>query len=368
MKPNHRAGAERPLLRRGVVLLPFAVASVSWTVGVAGVGGAPLAEDGPEPAPAVAAAPVAVPDLAVEPPASVALPGHVRAAGRPADVQPVAGGSAIPATALAAYQRAAVVIGAADEGCHLAWPLVAAIGKVESDHGRAGGSALDAEGVARPSIVGIRLDGRKGTARISDTDAGRYDGDGSFDRAVGPMQFIPTTWSVVGVDADDDGARNPQDVDDAALATAVHLCSGEGDLSATAGQRQAVLRYNHSQRYADLVLSVMRSYAAADLRPFAAAGYDVPAGALAASRPAEVRRAEGRSERTPVDQAPPSPAATPKPKPKPQPAPEPEPTPVAPVQALLTRSKAVLTCTLRGLTELLQPARFEACVEELTTR
>ena len=46
-----------------------------------------------------------------------------------------------------------------------------------------------------------------------------------YDRAVGPMQFIPSTWSVIGVDGDNDGKRNPQDIDDAALATAVYLCS-----------------------------------------------------------------------------------------------------------------------------------------------
>ena len=45
------------------------------------------------------------------------------------------------------------------------------------------------------------------------------------------MQFIPSTWPVVRVDADGDGKRNPQDIDDAALATAVYLCSGKDDLS-----------------------------------------------------------------------------------------------------------------------------------------
>ena len=68
------------------------------------------------------------------------------------------------------------------------------------------------------------------------------------------MQFIPSTWSVVGVDADGDAQRNPQDIDDASLATAVYLCSGDDDLATDAGQRAAVYRYNHSQEYVDLVL------------------------------------------------------------------------------------------------------------------
>ena len=38
-----------------------------------------------------------------------------------------------------------------------------------------------------------------------DTDGGELDKDTVYDRAVGPMQFIPSTWAVVKVDADGDG-------------------------------------------------------------------------------------------------------------------------------------------------------------------
>ena len=168
--------------------------------------------------------------------------------------------NAIPAAALAAYQRAETVINAADKSCRLTWQLIAAIGRVESNHGRYGGNALDDQGVAQPGIYGPALNGKNKTSVIRDTDAGQYDNDLVFDRAVGPLQFIPSTWSTVGVDADGDGERNPQDVDDAALGTAVYLCSGNDDLSTVAGQRAAVYRYNHSQSYVDLVLSIMNAY------------------------------------------------------------------------------------------------------------
>ena len=169
----------------------------------------------------------------------------------------------VPTRAWAAYDRAAVVIGAADPTCHLSWALIAAIGDVESDHGRFGGRLMTVDGVVHPALYGPRLDGTSGFSTIDDTDAGRLDGDPEFDRAVGPMQFIPSTWMVVGVDGDADGSRDPQDIDDAALATAVYLCGGRDDLSSMAGQRRAVFRYNHSSAYVDLVLRLMNGYLAA---------------------------------------------------------------------------------------------------------
>ena len=88
----------------------------------------------------------------------------------------------IPSAALAAYQRAAQVIDSADKGCNIDWTLIAGIGRVESNHGRYGGNALDSNGVSRPGIYGIPLDGGNGTQRISDTDAGQYDNDTRHDR------------------------------------------------------------------------------------------------------------------------------------------------------------------------------------------
>jgi hypothetical protein len=172
--------------------------------------------------------------------------------------------SGIPAAALAAYQRAEAVLDQADPVCQLSWALVAAIGRVESDHGRHGGNVLGSDGRVRPGIFGVPLDGSHGTARIPDTDDGVHDQDPIWDRAVGPMQFIPATWAIVGVDGDSDGIRDPQDLDDAAIATGVYLCAGEHDLATDAGQRAAVFAYNQSEAYVDLVLSIMRSYLAGE--------------------------------------------------------------------------------------------------------
>lgn len=185
----------------------------------------------------------------------------------------------IPGPALAAYHRAADLLGSLDPGCGLDWALLGAIGRVESNHARFGGNVVDRAGIARPGIIGIALDGRRGTARITDTDRGRWDRDGSFDRAVGPMQFIPGTWRSTGRDADRDGAANPQSLTDSAVAAGVYLCSGRGDLSNERDARAAVLRYNHSQDYAQTVLSIAQAY-----RTGATV---VPLRAIPAARPAE---------------------------------------------------------------------------------
>ena len=248
--------------QKATALVPLALLSGAWTTSLTMTGTASAAgQDGKLPDG------TSVPDQAIKAPASVSGPGEI-APGVPkgSGDQVIAGASAngIPAAALAAYQRAAQVIDSADKGCNIDWTLIAAIGRVESNHGRYGGNTLYGNGVSRPGIYGIPLDGSNGTSKIADTDAGQYDNDPQYDRAVGPMQFIPSTWSVVGVDGDSDGQRNPQDIDDAALATAVYLCSGDEDLSTTDGQKSAVYRYNHSQEYVDLVLSIMRAYADGD--------------------------------------------------------------------------------------------------------
>jgi hypothetical protein len=249
--------------QKATALVPLALLSGAWTASLAVTSTATAATEHASTLPDG----TTLPSHPLKAPASVSVPGEI-APGVPAGAADsvIASSSAdgIPAAALGAYQRAAQVIDTADASCDLQWPLIAAIGRVESDHGRYGGSTLGSDGVSRPGIYGIPLDGSHGTTLIRDTDGGRYDHDPVYDRAVGPMQFIPSTWAVVGVDGDGDGTRNPQDIDDAALATAVYLCSGTENLSTPSGQQAAVYRYNHSQAYVDLVLSIMRSYSEGD--------------------------------------------------------------------------------------------------------
>ncbi|UMG91605.1 hypothetical protein [Nocardioides sp. TF02-7] len=165
----------------------------------------------------------------------------------------------IPSAATAAYQRAESVMAEADSACQLRWTLVAAVGQVVSDHGRRGDGTITDKGVVRPALVGPAVRNQAGR-RLSDTDAGKYDGDERHDRAVGPMQLAPTTWSSVGVDGDGDGRRDPQDLDDAALAVAVLICAGDHDLRETDQLREAVERVNDDASFVDTVLAVYDTY------------------------------------------------------------------------------------------------------------
>jgi len=184
-----------------------------------------------------------------------------RAAAQPAAAYaPELAASGIPVVALTAYRRAEARMAKATPGCHVRWYLIAGIGRVESDHGRFGGAQLRADGTSDPPIIGVALDGRPGFATIRDTDGGRYDGDTAFDRAVGPMQFIPSSWASYAADGDGDGRADPFNLNDAALAAAAYLCNAGGDLSTKAGQKAAVRSYNHSDEYVALVLALAARY------------------------------------------------------------------------------------------------------------
>jgi membrane-bound lytic murein transglycosylase B len=249
--------------QKSMVLLPLALASGVWTASLVSASATATSADGNGSLPDG----TKVPTAAIEAPASVPTPGVIAPAVPNGSADSVVSGAStngIPAPALAAYQRGAQIINAADKSCNIPWELIAAIGRVESDHGRYGGNTLTEDGVSKPGIYGIALNGKNGTQAINDTDGGQLDKDPVYDRAVGPMQFIPSTWQVVKVDADGDDQRNPQDMDDAALATAVYLCSGKDNLSARSGQEAAVLRYNHSQDYVNLVLRIMEAYSSGD--------------------------------------------------------------------------------------------------------
>ncbi|WP_165978364.1 lytic transglycosylase domain-containing protein [Actinomadura darangshiensis] len=104
----------------------------------------------------------------------------------------------------------------------LSWTVLAAIGQVESDHGR---------------------------------NAGR-----SSAGALGPMQFLPSTWKAYGVDGDRDGKADIMNPYDAIPGAAKYLCAN----GAGKGGKQlyrAVWHYNHADWYVQKVLNLAKAYA-----------------------------------------------------------------------------------------------------------
>ncbi|NBP85466.1 MAG: hypothetical protein EBU54_09890 [Mycobacteriaceae bacterium] len=140
----------------------------------------------------------------------------------PAAVVNAPGGMRIPGMALAAYRKAEQSMAIASPGCGVSWNLLAGIGRIESSH--ANGGATDSSGTAVRPIYGPTLDGTlPGNEIIVQSNQG---GRAVYARAMGPMQFLPGTWSRYASDGDGDGRADPQNLFDATLAAARYLCSG----------------------------------------------------------------------------------------------------------------------------------------------
>ncbi|MEU4820334.1 bifunctional lytic transglycosylase/C40 family peptidase [Actinomadura sp. NPDC023710] len=156
------------------------------------------------------------------------IPGSGEAVCQPAPSNSTAN---IPPAYLALYRKAGAEYG-------IGWNVLAAVGKVESDHGRGPGPGI-----------------RTGT-----NSAG----------AAGPMQFISGTWKAFGVDGDKDGRKDIYNPADAIPAAARYLKHN----GAPGKIRAALFQYNHSDQYVDLVLQQARTYTAheADLAGGGCAG------------------------------------------------------------------------------------------------
>lgn len=166
----------------------------------------------------------------------------------------------IPPRALAAYAGAALRAAQVSPACGVGWNTLAGVGEIETHHGSMNGSSIDGTGVVSPRIIGIALDGR-GTTAVRDTDGGALDGDAVWDHAAGPLQFIPATWAAAGQDGNGDGVRDVDQIDDAALAAALHLCELGGDLRVGDGWIRAIRGYNDNPTYIADVSAAATRYA-----------------------------------------------------------------------------------------------------------
>lgn len=187
-----------------------------------------------------------------------AVSGMASAGGTPSDVAR----SEIPAAYLNAYMQSASTCPG------LPWPVLAAVGSIESGHGTTGGATTAADGTISPPIVGITLDGSGGTAAIRVPRGGSpWHDDPTWDHAVGPMQFITGTWAAWGVDATGDGVANPHNTFDAILTAARYLCGSDGQVTSI---DDALWSYNPSASYRQAVLSKATTYGSLATGPLTA--------------------------------------------------------------------------------------------------
>ncbi|RJT91347.1 hypothetical protein D6T64_01995 [Cryobacterium melibiosiphilum] len=225
------------------VLLTVTPPDVAVASASASATDAPAPNPTPSPVPSRRETPISIADLA-----------------DPEWVERMAEKAAIPPRALAAYAGAALSVQQTHPHCGLGWNTLAAIGHVETEHGSIFGGSLSVAGVATPAIVGVELSGN-GVDAIADTDDGRFDGDPTCDRAVGPMQFIPSTWAQFAQDGNGDGITDIHQIDDAALTAAHYLCAAGRSLHLDENWIAAVGAYNSSTEYNNRVAAAASHYA-----------------------------------------------------------------------------------------------------------
>jgi hypothetical protein len=146
----------------------------------------------------------------------------------------------------------------------LPWTVLAGIGKVESNHGRFGGSQVAENGDVSPPILGPVLDGSTPGTRVVPVPAGGspWHAHPSYDRALGPMQFLTETFRRYGVDGNGDGVATPHNAIDAIHSAAAYLCGEGGEVT---NLPEAIFKYNRSDVYVDLVLDYAARYGEAPL-------------------------------------------------------------------------------------------------------
>ncbi|WP_223273730.1 lytic transglycosylase domain-containing protein [Nocardia cerradoensis] len=225
----------------------------------------------------------------------------------PAPEPPRGTAAGIPEPVLAAYRNAELILARSQPDCGLTWNLLAGIGRAESGHARSGD--VDDRGRTHSPILGPALDGTLPGNEIIRSSSG-------YVRAVGPMQFLPSTWQRWASDGNGDGIADPDNVYDAALAAGRYLCAGGADLREPEQRLQAVLRYNHSMSYASTVLTWSHIYAgeAGSAPELSAPQPDTSSDPAATGDPAPSENDESSTATVPED-APSTPAPAPAPGP-----------------------------------------------------
>jgi hypothetical protein len=139
--------------------------------------------------------------------------------------------------------------------CKIDGAMLAAVASNES-HGW--WDRVKDDGIMRPPLYGVSLDGSgKGGNRtphinkLSQADKDRFGVTGRYIKAVGPTQFLPSTW--INVEKEHGAQLDPQSMIDSTLATGLYLCNRAGiqndPLASDDSAAKAFRGYNNSGSY-----------------------------------------------------------------------------------------------------------------------
>lgn len=182
------------------------------------------------------------------------------------DAQALAAAGGMSIEAATAYiegaERARVLV----PSCAVDPLFLAGFGKIESGHGTANGAKIMPNGMVEPKIMGPPLDGSgvggnttAMTNKLSAAERPIYGVTGQYDQAVGPMQFLASTFKgLQPAPTFKDGQTTPptpHSYSDATLGAAILLCSEGNGLQDDAGMRKGAYAYNRSSAYVDKVMA-----------------------------------------------------------------------------------------------------------------
>jgi cell wall-associated NlpC family hydrolase len=159
----------------------------------------------------------------------------------------------LPGAAFSAYRRASSMLQETDGRCEVPAALLAGIGRIMSNHGRAEGSQLQTGGLTSDRLVGLA------GSPTADVDGGQIDLSPVTDSRVGPLQVLPAQWlEFLPVGAIE---SSPDWIFSSAIVTGRVLCSAGKELKSNEGIHRALNAFTKNASLTEAILGSARQIA-----------------------------------------------------------------------------------------------------------
>ena len=159
----------------------------------------------------------------------------------------------LPGAAFSAYRRASSMLQETDGRCEVPAALLAGIGRIMSNHGRAEGSQLQTGGLTSDRLVGLA------GSPTADVDGGQIDLSPVTDSRVGPLQVLPGQWlEFLPVGAIE---SSPDWIYSSAIVTGRVLCSAGKGLKSNEGIHRALNAFTNNASLTEAILGSARQIA-----------------------------------------------------------------------------------------------------------